>query len=69
MTTYPAAIAELDDLKAKQKLADELAKELVTIIDKMSEAHRALEVDLASVKRRLAYAELERDRWRAKASQ
>ena len=61
MTTYPAAMAELDDLKSKHKLAEQLAAELVAIIDKLHEANRALQVDLANVKRRLAYAEMERD--------
>lgn len=67
MTTYPAAMAELDDLRGKHKLAEQLAAELVAIIDKLHEANRALQVDLDNVKRRLAYAEMERDTLRVKA--
>lgn len=64
MTTYPVAAAQIDELCAKTKLAEELANELVGIIDRITAANRALEVDLAAVRRRLAYTEMERDMWR-----
>lgn len=68
MTTYPAAMAELDQLRAKHQLAQQLADELVAIVDKLHDANRVLQVELDTVKRRLAYAEMERDTYRAKAS-